>query len=192
MNSLYFANAKRCAKLEWTPLHMKVLLTLIAFNALLFLNAGAQKIDGHGISLLNGLNFQTANLTVPWGTTFDEIKKYGNPKIFCSTKTNTKILWDSIYILDSIKVSFWTFYSRCFEKHNPKRRLNTIYGSIDSVNIFKLKTILENYSNTPATLFKSKNSYTYSWIIDNCNVKLGYRKNGDSFFDIQTKNKTFW
>lgn len=171
---------------------MKVLLTCIAINTLLCLNAEAQEINGLGISLLKGISFQRANLTLPWGTTFDEITKYGNPKIFCSTKTNTKVLWDSVYIQDSIKVNFWAFYFRCFEKHKPTHKLNTIYGSIDSVDISKLKTLLENYSNTPASVFKSKKSFTYGWIIDNCNVKLGYRKNGEAFFDIQTKNKAFW
>jgi hypothetical protein len=155
-------------------------------------NAEAQKIDGQMISLLKGISFERANLTVPWGTTYDEVKKYGNPKIFCSTKTITKVSWDSIYILDSIKVNFWTFYFGCFEKHKPTRKLNTIYGSIDSTDIAKVKTILDRHTNSSATLSKSKKSYSYYWEFDNCNVRLGYRKKGGAFFDIQTKNKIFW
>jgi hypothetical protein len=171
---------------------MKIVLFLIGLNFLLSIKTEAQKSHETRISFLKGIGFEKLETIVPWGTTFDDIGKYGNPQIYCARKTNTKILWDSVYIFDSIKARFWFFYFRCFQKHKPTGKLNTIYGSIDSIHIPKIKMILDEHSKTSATLSNWKNGYSYYWMIDNCNVRLGYRKNGGAFFDIQTKNKSFW
>ena len=152
----------------------------------------AQHSDDISFSFANGIYSRSSQMMIPWGTTFTEIKKFGNPKISCPTKTNTKVSWDSIYIFDSIRVNFWTFYFRCFEKQRPTGKLSSIYGWIDSTDILKVKSILEDYAKTPPTLFRQKNHYTYHWVVDDCNVNLGFDKRYGGFLNIQTKNKDFF
>jgi hypothetical protein len=143
-------------------------------------------------TLLRGIYVSRPRITIPWGTEFSEITKYGKPKIYCSTKTNTKVLWDSVYIFDSIKVSFIAFYFRCFERHEPTNKLVKIYGILDSVNISSVKDILTARSKTAPTLFKHGRQYTYHWIIDDCYVNLGFNRRNGAVLEIETKNKAYW
>ena len=171
---------------------MKILFLLCLLTCSFPIEILAQYSVDTSISFFKGIYNRSSDVLIPLGTSFPEIKKYGNPKIFCSTKTNTKVSWDSIYIFDSVRVSFWTFYSRCFEKHKPTGKLSTIYGSIDLMDILNVKSILENYAKTQPTLVTQKKRYTYHWIIDDCNVNLGFDKRYGAFLNVQTKNKYYW
>jgi len=140
-----------------------------------------------------GIALHTPKTFIPWGTAFSEIRKYGNPKVFCSTRTNTKVVWDSVYILDSVRVTLTTFYFKCFEKKSPTGKLNTIYGFLDSADIPKVRLFLDKYTNTQAQVIdKGKGQYGYSWRIDDCNVTLGYTKKQKAYFNIQTQDFSYW
>jgi hypothetical protein len=171
---------------------MKILFILCLLNCSFPIKIFGQPSVDTNFSFLKGIYNRSSHVLIPWGTSFSEIKDYGNPKIFCSTKTNNKIYWYSIYIFDSVRASFWTFYFRCFEKHKPTGKLSTIYGTIDSMNILKVKSILENYTKTQPNLVMQKNRYTYHWIIDDCYVNLGFDKRYGGFLNVQSKNKSYW
>jgi hypothetical protein len=173
-----------------TLLGMK-LIPLFAITFLSCLGSLGQGADT-GFTFLRGIYLSSPRITMPWGTKFSEISKYGNPKIYCSTKTNTKVLWDSVYIFDSIKVNFRAFYFRCFERHEPTHKLVKIYGVLDSINISSVKNILTARSKSTPTLFKHSHQYTYHWIIDDCYVNLGFNKRSGAFLEVETKNKVYW
>jgi hypothetical protein len=130
------------------------------------------------------------SVLLPWGTNFDEIKNY-NPKIICSNKT-TKVSWDSIYIFDSVRVNLWAFFWRCFEKHKPTGRLHSLNGSIDTSDIRKINSFLEKYTDTRPKLTTHKKRYTYYWQIDDCRVRLDFKKRYGAFLYIQTINESYY
>jgi hypothetical protein len=141
---------------------------------------------------LNGIYLNNSKKLLPWGTAFNDISQYEHPQIFCSTKTNTKVVWDSAYILDSVRVTLSAFYFRCFEKKSPTRKLHTVYGFIDSADIPKVKLLLDSYTQSKGQYSISKRGYRYYWKTDGCNVVLGYNKFQQAFLNIQTTNFSYW
>jgi hypothetical protein len=164
---------------------MNIKLHLVGFSVF-FINicfAQQESIDSNHNSLkknlfTKGIYMEDSKLLIPWGVSFIEISKYNSPEITCATKTSTRIRWKSVLILDSTAIDFWCFYFRCFSRKKPTGKFNTMYGSIDSAHINKLKNYFEKYTHIPGELTEGKNTYYYYWIIDDCNVKLGY----DAFY----------
>jgi len=136
---------------------------------------------------LNGIHISEENVTIPWGISFDEIKKLGSPKINCSTKSNTQVEWKSVTILDSTKVDCWTFYYRCFTKRRPLGKLSRIYCAIDSINLPNLISLFDKYANASGKYEAKKREYSYYWIIDDCNVQLGYNTTYNYYLWIQKR-----
>jgi hypothetical protein len=139
---------------------------------------------------LDGIHICNSNVTIPWGIHFDDISNYGAPTVSCSNKYHTKVQWLSVKILDSLDINLHCFYFYCFQKRKPSGALKSMYGIIESLDLPKYKSYLEEYSGSSGILKKLGSSFIRQWEIDNCRVMLGVNKSNESFLYIVTK--TVW
>ena len=164
------------------------------FSVFCFFSVVALKAQQTNTLLFNnGIPLKNPDVTIPWGITFQEIHKYGSPKTICNTNTNTKVIWSEVLIFDSIPVTLSTNYLSCYTKKQPKGKLNTFYGQIDSTRIEQVRIILESFTGINGKLVTAKSAWRYTWVFDNCYVHIGYNKRDQTaFLNIQLQNHTHW
>src|SRR5688572_28128482 len=97
---------------------MKCFLLLSVWLCFVFTICFGQNSTETKTSFLNGIYIQNPNTLIPWGTSFNEIHEFGDPKIRIGN-INTLVTWDSVYIFDSIKITLLSFYDIGFMKKTP-------------------------------------------------------------------------
>lgn len=159
----------------------------ILINIFLFSASHSLKAQNDSHLFLNGITLNDKNVVIPWGASYSDIGKYGKPKYSCSG-WSTSVAWDSVIVLGSIKANIYTNdYFHCYLKKTPRGKLNNIYSSIDSTDIQKVVDILTIYSGKEPQVGRSKKMFSYYWIIDGCNVQVGYWKHLNwAYMSIQT------
>ncbi|WP_315816561.1 hypothetical protein [Paraflavitalea speifideaquila] len=103
-----------------------------------------------------GITIENLNVFIPWGTSFYDISKYGNPLIIQrSTKWN-EARWDSVRIINNIQVSLVYTNYKCFLCNKEDEKLRTITAFVDSLNFERLRIKLEAIIQVPGKIYKQK------------------------------------
>lgn len=151
------------------------------------------KSDGQQINTINnnqlftnGIYLKNLKLNLPWIIDFTHIKDYGNPKIISLSKTGIQIKWDSVIILNDVIISF-SYYNNKKVLNKTNWLLSPVFGDIDSISFTNLKNLFEEYSKESGKLTRRKKMTYYYWIIDGCNIKLGYTNFNHYFLWIQRR-----
>lgn len=160
------------------------LLHIIGISLFSFYATG-QKLNEISPSLLkDGIYLENTEVMIPWKTTLDSIKNYGNPKVVHVRKNYTEAQWDSVKIFNGLKLNLTGYF------WNPpgKRKLKHFYSYVDSALIPTLKTHLDLYFSTKGKKKGGKkDTYFYGWDIYNCHIRIGHFPNGKYYFWIQRK-----
>lgn len=138
----------------------------------------AQTSDSVSNNLFSkGIYIENLHLIIPWGASTQEIGQFGNPRIIHTSKKQTLVKWDSVQILNGICANILFENYKCLLCKASNEIFREAFCFIDSIDIGKLKIYFEEYAHTQGNLISyHDNSYYYYWIIDECSVKLGYRK----------------
>lgn len=124
---------------------------------------------------LKGIYLEDLQITIPWGASFYEIEKYGNPKILPEKKKVTIVRWDSVKILNGTNINL-RFIKRKCALCKDSAKIFSVYGSIKNSDVDKLKKYFEDYTHIPGKMISGKNQTNYYWTFDDCNIQLGYFK----------------
>ena len=110
-----------------------------------------------------GIYLENLNVTIPWGTPFENLKEYGHPKLEVAEKRNS-LVWDSVKILNGISAILY-FYPYSGKNHN----FFAVTGVVDSINAVNFKKIIINNLGRPnkTVLRNTGKTYGFSWKIKN-------------------------
>jgi len=141
-------------------------------------------------SFKKGVLLDADKTAIPWGVSFDDLVKSGKPVISCMKGNGTRVTWYDLTMFNDIHVKkMWCEFSKCYKKTPIKQRLNTLYFSIDTADIAKLKTWLESFPNQSMELAAAgKSNYHYTCTIDDCKIFLGYEKFYNGFVWMQSRD----
>jgi hypothetical protein len=121
---------------------------------------------------LKGIYIENLDILIPWGTSFSEIKNYGNPKIN-NIKGEITVEWDSVKIISGVNASLYYFPKKVLTTKNYSK-VFFMGGAVDSINAQLFKQNLEARFGTPnkTRVIKSKKMTEYIWYINKCYVSI--------------------
>jgi hypothetical protein len=119
----------------------------------------AEKNRKDSSPFIRGIHLENLNVTIPWGASFEDLKKIGNPKFELVENTKKGLVWDSVVILSGVKTTLY-FFPR---KHKDFFK---VIGIVDSTNEERFKASIIDYRGSPDSE-KSGNSSKKWWYIWN-------------------------
>ena len=138
-----------------------------------------------GSLLSEGVFVYNLNTIVAWGSDFDQLPSDGRTRVLKNTKTQARVAWDSVQILNGIVVNMVLSYVNphgAFTKSRQKT-LMTLRCIFDSGKVQQLSDVIMNTMGGNLHIIgkyhHDHNVHGYAWSIDGCYVKLGvWRKYG--------------
>ena len=152
-------------------------LSLIASNIL----SGQDKIESEKEGpFLKGIFLENLNVTIPWGTTVEEISKYGSPQIKQSPTSDKwlTVSWDSVKILNNINATL--IYSSKKVKRSYLK-LTSIYIFIDTADVQKAYLYIEKKSGSPTKTMNKRKNPKYMWLFKKYYIQLTKGKHAGVF-----------
>ena|GEM_PF-3434620 len=120
---------------------------------------------------LNGIFLENLNLAIPWGTTVEDVSKYGNPEIR-EDPTSKKLLiisWKSVKILDNISASL-TYSSK--RSNGSYAKMTDMYMFIDTADVQKAYLFIKKNSGTPTEKMYKGKWPKYQWTFKKYYIQL--------------------
>lgn len=168
---------------------MQKIIPVLFFYIMQFADCFSQATDTINDNLLfsKGLYLENLKIHIPWEIDFSEINKYGNPLITKDPRHRNQVLikWDSVKILNNITVSVEINKPKKYLKENTYKKIISISGTADSINIQKLNSFFAKYTNRKGDFMKKRKVVYTQWKINNCLVYVGWWRMYGYYFWIR-------
>ena len=135
----------------------------------------------------SGLYIENLSITIPWILSFNELPKFGNPKIISRNKFLVELRWDSVKILNGTDVQISCLVNKKRLNQNLLVAPPSFLAIIAVRDIERVKQQFEQYSGKAGkpNNINSKKNKSFYWFLDNCSINVGWDKNYGGYMVIQ-------